>query len=168
MISTPTAAELIFHGGTILTIEADRPRAEALAAAQRLRAEQERARLQHQAAEELLQLERSVAEERLRHQRALAAQHAVFRTAVEGMSQGVWLFDGEGRMAMTNDRCAEIFGFPTGFVRHGGSLGELLLSLRAAGYLTVAEALVRLERVLAEGRPASFVQDLGGGRAVEE
>ncbi|MBY0338401.1 MAG: EAL domain-containing protein [Acetobacteraceae bacterium] len=104
----------------------------------------------------------AVAEQRLAHQQEMAAQHAVFRRAVEGMSQGVWMFGPDGRLVLTNTRYVGILDLPPGAVEAGVRLEDLMAA--AAGRDALA-AVQRLGRLVETRRAGAFVQDLGGGRA---
>lgn len=54
-------------------------------------------------------------------------------TALDTMSQGVCLFDGEGRILVRNSRFLEIYGLADGAVPSGMSLAELMDVCKAAG-----------------------------------
>ncbi len=123
------------------------------------------ARAEAAASAEALRREREMAEERLAHQRALAEQHADFRVVVEGMSPAVWRFASDGRLALGNGRCAGVLGIPPGTARAGATIGEIGQAASAAGAAGATAAIDRLAILAAEVRSASFVQDLGGGRA---
>lgn len=112
---------------------------------------------------------RAVAEaaaERQRRARDLAAQHALFRDAVEGMGQGIWMFDLDGRLALANRRCAEIIGVPEGALRQGIRFAELRAAARELPDGGSRELLERLARQAETRAPGSFVQALGDGREV--
>ena len=62
---------------------------------------------------------------------ALRAENALFLTAIENIPQGLCLFDGAGRLLVSNRRYAEIYGLAPEQIRPGMSLHEIL-GLRAA------------------------------------
>lgn len=105
-----------------------------------------------------------LAEEQARRERELAEQAAGFRVAVEGMSQGLLKFGRDGRLALSNGRCGAIIGVPEAALQPGVGFGDVLAAAAAQGGGT-ARAAMQLAEVVAGGAPASFVCDLGEGRA---
>ena len=99
----------------------------------------------------------------------LEAINAQLDTALASMSQGLCLFDAEGRLAVVNARYSELFRLPPGCVRPGLSLLELV-TLRAehgnhAG--ATVESLAMEEMAAVERRePASFSLHLTDGRTL--
>ena len=84
-------------------------------------------------------LERLVAE-RTRELRAretdLQAQNVRFDAAISNMSQGLTMFDGDGRLIMYNGRYLEMYGLGPDDVRVGISLREVLESrIRRNGFV---------------------------------
>jgi diguanylate cyclase (GGDEF)-like protein len=111
-----------------------------------------------------LRAQEAAAQQEVEHQRALALQHAGFRAAVEGMAQGVWMFDAENRLALTNFRCGRVIGFPSASLVQGAPFSELAAAARRAGEGT-ARAVGRLAELVEARRAGAFVEDLPGGRA---
>ncbi|WP_207541236.1 bifunctional diguanylate cyclase/phosphodiesterase [Sabulicella rubraurantiaca] len=118
------------------------------------------ARAERRAAE----AERKATEERLRLQREAAEQHQLFREAIQGMRQGVWMFSPDGSLALTNGRCSAITGVPSAALQIGARFGDLLAAAAGAGPDT-HEAIRRLGDLVTAGQPGSFVQDLREQRA---
>lgn len=104
------------------------------------------------------------AAERQRHQAELAAQHALFRTAIEGLSQGVWMFGPNGRLVLTNGRCAGIIGMPAGALRLGATLADLQAA--ATGTPGAAATVARLAALAATRIAGAFTAELEDGRVV--
>ncbi len=123
------------------------------------------ARAERAAAAERLAMERAAAEARLRHERELSARHADFRQIVEGMSQGVWRFGADGRLALTNSRCAEVTGMPREGLLIGATLAEMEAAAAAAGEDGAVTVIRRLGLLVEAREPGAFIQDLPAGRA---
>ncbi len=125
--------------------------AEARVAAARVRLERER---------------REAAELRLARARDQALGHAEFRTALEGMAQGVWKFDSADRLVIANSRSGALLGVvPDPLVP-----GTPLAAIRPAeetGQDGIAAAILRRLRARAgRGEAESFVETGGDGRAI--
>ncbi|WP_245442568.1 bifunctional diguanylate cyclase/phosphodiesterase [Methylobacterium terrae] len=108
---------------------------------------------------------RAAAEARERGERELSAQHAQFGTALDHMTQGLCLFDGDDRLIVMNARYAQMHAVPDPLRRRGTPVAALLAHLGADG--TRADMLVAACTRIAAGRaPASFTCDLADGRAI--
>ena len=59
-----------------------------------------------------------------------------FRTAIENISQGLCLFDGAGRLLVSNRRYAEIYGLDPAQIRPGMHLRDILALRTAVGTVT--------------------------------
>ena len=121
-------------------------------------------RAEAQAAEATLAFEREAALEKLHHQQELAAKDAEFKVVVQGMSQGVWMFNASGRLSLTNRRAANLLGVPEQALSRGATLDELVGAAAAAGAITAVVALLRLSRIAAHRAPDAFDQRLTGDR----
>ncbi|MBB5692152.1 bifunctional diguanylate cyclase/phosphodiesterase [Muricoccus pecuniae] len=108
-----------------------------------------------------------VDEERQRAERELAAQHARFVAALGNMSQGLLMFDAEGRLSLANAAMHRLFALSTNrlergmtpaeiigaMVREGNLHGESAHFLHAAYMARVAQGLAtRYSRRLSDGR----------------
>jgi len=90
-------------------------------------------------------------------------------TALANMSQGLCLFDAEGRLAVVNQRYSELFHLPPGCVRLGLTLLELIVQRVEHGNHVGAtvESLVMEKMAAVERRqPASFSMSLTDGRVL--
>ena len=99
----------------------------------------------------------------------LEATNAQLDTALAGMSQGLCLFDAEGRLAVVNARYSELFRLPPGCVRPGLTLLELIaLRVKHGNHAgSSVETLAVEEMTAVEGRkPASFSLQLTDGRVL--
>lgn len=103
--------------------------------------------------------ERRIAQERLREQKLQ------LDAALNNMSQGLCMFDAEGRIVLFNPRYTEIIGFPPDFLR-GLSFAELLKHRKAKGDFagdpeSFSAAVIRAAR---EGKIISKVVQQASGR----
>ena len=99
----------------------------------------------------------------------LEATNLRLDTALDNMSQGLCLFDADGRLAVVNARYSEIFGLPPARVRLGLSVLELIAMRVEHGNHPGAtvESLV-LAKMAAVGRrmPTTFNMSITGGRVL--
>src|SRR5688572_18144938 len=79
---------------------------------------------------------------------ALRARLAVFENAVGHMHQGLCMFDPSGRIALCNDRYAEVIQLPAEQIRPGLSARELVSLVQQAGYYPADIAPEQLEQHL--------------------
>ncbi|MFH6785177.1 MULTISPECIES: bifunctional diguanylate cyclase/phosphodiesterase [Methylobacterium] len=108
---------------------------------------------------------RAAAEVRERGERELSAQHAQFGIALDHMTQGLCLFDGDDRLIVMNARYAQMHAVPDALRRRGTTIAALLAHLGADG--TPAEPLAAACTRIGAGRvPESVTCDLADGRAI--
>ncbi len=97
----------------------------------------------------------------------LEATNAQLDTALASMSQGLCLFNAEGRLAVVNARYSELFHLPPGCVRPGLTLLDLIaLRVKHGNHAKSSVEILAVEEMTAvEGRkPASFSLQLTDGR----
>ncbi|WP_369719734.1 EAL domain-containing protein [Bradyrhizobium sp. LLZ17] len=106
----------------------------------------------------------------LKQQKAeLHATNLRLDAALTHMSQGLCLYDGEGRLQVVNRRFCEIFDISPELVLPGMSFDDVLrLSVAAGnhGSQTVADLRAESEELLARGKDGSYLQQLSGNRVV--
>ncbi|MET3912894.1 diguanylate cyclase (GGDEF)-like protein [Bradyrhizobium sp. S3.3.6] len=106
----------------------------------------------------------------LRQQKAeLHATNLRLDAALSHMSQGLCLYDGEGRLQVVNRRFCEIFDISPELVLPGMTFEDVLrLSVAAGnhGSQTVADLRGESEELLARGKHGSYLQQLSGNRVV--
>lgn len=93
-------------------------------------------------------LERQVEE----RSREATEKTRLLEATLDNMSDGLILFDAEGRMMVWNNRAMELFGFPPALRRRGVSQAALISSTIASGVLSERLAGILMERAAA-GRP---------------
>ena len=76
-----------------------------------------------------------MAEQASNHQSELVAQHAKLEAALENMTQGLCLFDGNDRLVIANSRFAELFGAPN----PGASAAAVLSSSGLVGLMKLSQ-----------------------------
>ena len=99
----------------------------------------------------------------------LQARNMQFDAALATMSQGLCMYDGDGRLALFNQRFAVIFGLPPGAVEPGDSFSSVLEQMRSHGGLDEQEArrtAADLEQALREGARIGFSLRLSDGRTI--
>lgn len=106
----------------------------------------------------------------LKQQKAeLHATNLRLDAALTHMSQGLCLYDREGRLQVVNRRFCEIFDISPELVRPGMTFEDVLrLSVAAGnhGSQTVADLLVECQEFLARRRSGNYLQQLSDGRIV--
>lgn len=106
----------------------------------------------------------------LKQQKAeLHATNLRLDAALAHMSQGLCLYDGEGRLQVVNRRFCEIFDIAPELVRPGMTFEDVLhLSVAAGnhGSQTVPDLLAECEEFLARRRSGNHLQQLSDGRIV--
>ncbi|OAS27317.1 diguanylate cyclase [Methylobacterium platani] len=108
---------------------------------------------------------RAAAEARERGERELSAQHAQFGIALDHMTQGLCLFDGDDRLIVMNARYAQMHAVPEALRRPGTPVAALIAHLGVAD--ARADLLTAACARIAAGRlPARFTCDLADGRAI--
>ena len=107
--------------------------------------------------------------ERKRMELALADSQAKFRAALMNMSQGLCMFDAEGKLVIFNPRFAEIYGLPVEKIATGMTTRQLMaLTSASSGFSDVdAEGTIALQRsFVREHKPGSLVERLTDGRNI--
>ena len=90
-------------------------------------------------------------------------------TALTNMSQGLCMFDHNGRLVVFNQRFVEMYGLPAGKVVAGMTTREIMELSAHSSRATDAdpEATLRLRDTIArEGKPGIFAQRLTDGRSI--
>jgi diguanylate cyclase (GGDEF)-like protein/PAS domain S-box-containing protein len=90
-------------------------------------------------------------------------------TALANMSQGLCMFDRDGRLVIFNERFIEIYGLPAGKIAAGMTTREIMELSALSSKVTDAdpEATLRLrDTIVREGKSGVFVQRLTDGRSV--
>jgi diguanylate cyclase (GGDEF)-like protein len=98
----------------------------------------------------------------------LREQHLRLSTAIGNMSQGLLMFDAEGRLLVCNDRYIEMYRLPRDVVKPGCTFDQLLELRKANGSFPENVGAYRneLNVVLAEGKSYEKILELGDGRTV--
>jgi diguanylate cyclase (GGDEF)-like protein len=99
----------------------------------------------------------------------MAAMNLKLDTALASMSQGLCLFDADGRLVVVNARYSELFGLPDGAARPGLTLRELIaLRIGRDNHGNVsADALLSRKAAAIKSRKASaFNMTLADGRVL--
>jgi diguanylate cyclase (GGDEF)-like protein/PAS domain S-box-containing protein len=107
--------------------------------------------------------ERRRAEERLREGKAQ------LDTALNTMSQGLNLFDGDNRLVVTNERYREIYRLPADAVKPGVHIEDLVRARVAAGTFFAVdpdEYIAQMRDRLASRKPSAVTMELTDGRTV--
>ena len=102
-------------------------------------------------------------------QRDLAEQNKRLDAALMNMSQGLCMYDADGRLAIFNPRFAEIYGLPRDKVVPGMTTYDLIALLRTSGRAADVDpqgTLAIRESIYREGKGGSFVQRLTDGRSI--
>jgi diguanylate cyclase (GGDEF)-like protein/PAS domain S-box-containing protein len=93
--------------------------------------------------------------------------------ALENMSQGICLFDGEERLVLSNHRYSEIFGFPKGFIRPGLSYRQIvekgyqLAGLTPEAFLQRTASHYDRHMAVVRSGQGMLVHKLGNGNSVQ-
>ena len=111
--------------------------------------------LETKVAERTLQLSESAAE--------LALSNSRFEAAIEHMSHGLCMLDGEQRVVVTNERFKEIYDLSENQVRPGTTLTEILERRKAAGTYSGSNPSEDAKSMLSS---KSDIQEFGNGRVV--
>jgi diguanylate cyclase (GGDEF)-like protein/PAS domain S-box-containing protein len=102
-------------------------------------------------------------------QRNLVEQNERFETALTNMSQGLCMFDAEGRLVIFNTRFAEIYGILPDAILPGMTTPELMELASHASKITDvdAEGTMALQRnFIHERKAGSLIERLSDGRSV--
>ena len=121
---------------------------------------------EHKKAEKTLQRQNEELRER---DKELKDQNALFTTALDNMSQGLCMFDGEQRLVVCNERYGSIYGLSTELLKPG-ILFRQILEYRIANGIYAGETPEKYiqERTTAvtEGKASTKIQELGDGRII--
>jgi diguanylate cyclase (GGDEF)-like protein/PAS domain S-box-containing protein len=106
--------------------------------------------------------ERNLAEEKLR------AQKIQIDTAMNNMSQGVLMFDCEGRLMLCNGRYIEMYKLSPDVVKPGCTLRQLIEHRRSVGFFSgdIDEYCRDIMAEVAKGRTKNRIVELSDGRSV--
>jgi diguanylate cyclase (GGDEF)-like protein len=99
----------------------------------------------------------------------LTTQNARFDTAINNMSQGLCLFDGEQRLVVCNERYARIYGLPDELVEPGTTYQAILRYRFAHGMYAGADPdshALELQSTIANKEPSVRVHDMKDGRSI--
>jgi diguanylate cyclase (GGDEF)-like protein/PAS domain S-box-containing protein len=102
-------------------------------------------------------------------QRDLVAQNERFDAALTNMSQGLCLFDVEGKLVIFNQRFAEIYGLPPAKILPGMSTRELMeLAFKSSEIADVdSEGTLALQQsFIREAKSGALVEHLNDGRSI--
>jgi diguanylate cyclase (GGDEF)-like protein len=114
--------------------------------------------------------ERKRYEEKLRRRDAeLTEQNHLFNRALESMSQGLVLFDSDGRLVVCNDRYAELYDLPPELTRRGTPLQEIVDYRVACGvYPEEGPQAYRedLQGAWNEGKASTRIHRMNDGRVI--
>jgi diguanylate cyclase (GGDEF)-like protein/PAS domain S-box-containing protein len=102
-------------------------------------------------------------------QRDLAEQNTRLDAALTNMSQGLCMYDADGKLAIFNSRFAEIYGLPKDKVVPGMTTYDLIALLRTSGTATDVDpqgTLAIRDSIYREGKGGAFVQRLTDGRSI--
>jgi diguanylate cyclase (GGDEF)-like protein/PAS domain S-box-containing protein len=102
-------------------------------------------------------------------QRDLVAQNERFDAALTNMSQGLCLFDAEGKLVIFNARFAEIYGLPPAKILAGMSTRELMeLAFKQSKIADVdPEGTLALQKsFIREAKSGALVEHLNDGRSI--
>src|SRR5262245_51730186 len=102
-------------------------------------------------------------------QRKLRTENLRFETALNNMSQGLAMFDGERRLIVCNKRFAEVYGLPPEAVRPGTTQRKILkhgIPLRDHSGAEAKQHFERQAKAASQGQQATSVVQLVDGRFV--
>ncbi len=119
----------------------------------------------------LLNSEASLAEREanlVENSRELEQANARVDAALNNMSQGLGMFDAEGRLVVCNEQYLRMYGLSHDIVKPGCTLRELLEHRKAAGSFTgdADQYLANLRARLAQGRHSYITTHLRDGRVI--
>ena len=102
-------------------------------------------------------------------QRRLLTQNERFDAALTNMSQGLLMFDANGKIVIFNQRVAEIYGLPIDMIKPGMTTPELMAVAFSQG--TVADVdpegtLALRQNIAREGKAGSMIERLTDGRSI--
>jgi diguanylate cyclase (GGDEF)-like protein len=100
----------------------------------------------------------------------LQLQNLRFEAAVENMTQGLCMFDGEQKLIICNRRWAGLFGIPLHLAKPGTTFRAVLEARLANGHYpgrTVDDIMAERAVMRRDGKSKMFEQHLGDGRIVQ-
>jgi diguanylate cyclase (GGDEF)-like protein len=100
----------------------------------------------------------------------LELQNHRFEAAVENMTQGLCMFDGEQKLIICNKRWLNLFGIPHELGQPGTSFRLILQARLANGHYpgrTVDEIIAERSAMRRDGKPKTFEQHLADGRVIQ-
>jgi PAS domain S-box-containing protein len=107
--------------------------------------------------------------ERQRSQAKLSEQRLQLDAAVKNMTQGLVMFDADGRLALWNQRYIDLYGLSPDIVKTGATDVELMTHRKEKGVFVGEPNARRQDNIarLAKGELWDSVQDLPDGRSVQ-
>ena len=110
--------------------------------------------------------------ERKRAEREVKETHAQLRSALDNMTDGIYMLDRELRYVLFNDRYKELMAFPTGVVREGNSIERAIRANAERedyGPGGVEEHVAsRMEALRSGGGPSKIELSIDGGARILE
>jgi diguanylate cyclase (GGDEF)-like protein/PAS domain S-box-containing protein len=102
------------------------------------------------------------------YQQMIREEKRKLDTAIDHMTQGLVMFDGNQRLALRNHRYCELYGLSPDAIKPGLSFRDLLMQRKLSGSLFEdAEGVSnRLAEILAEGKMRTIVRPAKDGRLV--
>jgi diguanylate cyclase (GGDEF)-like protein/PAS domain S-box-containing protein len=99
---------------------------------------------------------------------ALANTNKQFDAALNNMSQGLLLFDANKRVVVVNRKYIEMYGLSPDVVRPGCHLADLIQHRKDRGtfFGDVDQYCAEIAAALEQGKSASFVAEIPGGRSI--
>jgi len=150
-------AVLMISGISVLAIRHFRSHSEMA----RERRERVDAAVQHKATEFVLR-------ETERVHKLLTKQKVQLDAALDNMSQGLIMVDGDAKMLLCNRRYIEMYGLTPEIVKPGCTMKKLIEHQLKVGVITgnADEILERIQAVIARGTPSSDLRTLADGRII--
>jgi diguanylate cyclase (GGDEF)-like protein len=101
--------------------------------------------------------------------RELASAHTQIDVALNNMSQGLCMFDNDGRLLVRNERYLRIYGMPSGAAKPGDEFIDVLKHQQRAGDFSgdVKQLVHDLRSRLAQGQTFNTTHKLADGRIIE-
>ncbi|MBV8754892.1 MAG: EAL domain-containing protein [Hyphomicrobiales bacterium] len=95
-------------------------------------------------------------------------QHLRLSTAISNMSQGLLMFDADGRLLVCNDRYIDMYGLPREVVKPGCSFDRLLEVRKSNGTFpgSIEDYRNELSAALAHGKSYEKILELNDGRTM--
>lgn len=102
-------------------------------------------------------------------QRRLLTQNERFDAALTNMSQGLLMFDANGKIVIFNQRVAEIYGLPIDMIKPGMTTPELMAVAFSQGRVADVDpegTLALRQSIAREGKAGSMIERLTDGRSM--